>query len=103
MNRLQKISKQPNYDVEASAFSKFIMFIFFISYIYLVFFEGGDPSGWIKATFFFFVGLFISGVLIAMPLFLLKKIFPKFSILINLLAIIITFLITRFFFLWLLA
>lgn len=102
MNKLQKISKEPDYQKKATSFSKLIMFAFFISYSYSIFFLGGDSGGWIKPTIFFIVGLFVSSIFIAMPLFLVKRLFPKLSIFITTVSIGITFLLTKYSFLLLL-
>ncbi len=102
MNKLQQISSQPDYNAKANSFSKLIMAVFFISYVYMVFTVSGDVGGWIWATLFLIGGLFLTSILIAMPLFILKRLFPSISILITVLSVIITFFATKFFFVLLL-
>ena len=102
MSKLQKLSKDPNYEKTASSFSKLTMAIFFLSYVYFVITKGGNPGGWLNVILFLIVGLFASSLFIAAPLFIIKKLFPKISFLIIIANILITFFITKYAFLWLL-
>lgn len=102
MNKLQQISSQPDYNAKASSFSKLIMAVFFISYVYMVFTASGNAGSWIWATLFLIGGLFVSSILIATPLFILKRLFPKASVLITILSIVVTFFITKLLFISLL-
>lgn len=102
MNKLQQISSQPDYNEKASSFSKLIMAVFFVTYIYMVFTVGGDAGSWIWVTLFLIGGLIASGVLIASPLFILKRLFPKVSILITIISIVATFFVTKLLFVLLL-
>ena len=95
MNKLQQISSQPDYNEKASSFSKLIMAVFFIAYVYMVFTASGDTGSWIWVALFLLGGLIVSGILIASPLFILKRLFPEVSVLITILSIIVTFFITK--------
>ena len=72
MNKLQQISSQPDYNEKASSFSKLIMAVFFIAYVYMVFTASGDTGSWIWVALFLLGGLIVSGILIASPLFILN-------------------------------
>lgn len=102
MSKLQEISSAPDYDAAASSFSKLIMLVFFVSYVYMVITSSGDPGGWVGPTLFLLVGLFVSSIFISMPFFILKRLFPRASILVTLASIGITYFLTKVFFLWLL-
>lgn len=102
MNKLREISSAPDYNAAASSFSKVIMAVFFVSYVYMVITSSGDPGGWVGPTLFLIVGLFVSSIFISMPFFLLKRLFPKVSMLVTIASVGVTFFLTRVFFLWLL-
>ena len=99
MNKLQKISNQPDYDLKASSFSKFIIAVFFVSFVYMIF-TSSNNLGWIGLILFLFIGLFASSIFIAMPFFLLKRMLPKISIIVIIISIIGTFFITKIAFNW---
>ncbi|NCU41904.1 MAG: hypothetical protein EOM19_04255 [Candidatus Moranbacteria bacterium] len=99
MNKLQEISSQPDYDSKASSFSKLIIATFFISYVYMIL-TISSKTGWIGLAIFLFAGLFISSIVIAMPFFILKRVFPKISIIIVILSIFTTFFVTKAVFNW---
>jgi len=103
MNKLQQISSQPDYNEKASSFSKLIIGVFFIAYVYMVFTASGDVGGWLWSALFLVVGLFVSSIFIAAPLYVLIRLFPKFSALITILSVILTFFITKLTFIWLIA
>jgi hypothetical protein len=94
MNKLSEISSQPDYDSKASSFSKLIIATFFISFVYMIF-TSLNITGWVGLIIFLFVGLFVSSIVIAMPFFIIKKMFPKISIIIVIVSIITTFYITK--------
>lgn len=96
MNKLQQIASQPDYNAKASSFSKLIMATFFLAYVYMVVTASGDAGGWIWVVLFLIGGLIVSGTFIAMPLFILKQLFPKFSMLLSIISIGLVFLITKF-------
>jgi hypothetical protein len=99
MNKLNEISNQPDYDAKASSFSKSIITTFIISFIYLIF-TSSNHLNWLGVIIFLFAGLFISSIVIAMPFFLIKKMFPKISIVIVIVSIITTFWVTKIVFNW---
>jgi hypothetical protein len=99
MNKLQEISSQPDYDSKASSFSKLIIATFFISYVYMIL-TTSSKTGWIGLVIFLFAGLFISSIVIAMPFFILKRIFQKISIAIVIISIFTTFFVTKAVFNW---
>lgn len=99
MNKLQEISSQPDYDAKASSFSKLILATFFISYVYMIL-TTSSGAGWIGLVAFLLVGLFISSIVIAMPFFLVQRIYPKISIVVVIIGIIATFYITKIVFNW---
>jgi len=94
MNKLQEISNHPDYDSKASSFSKLIIAVFFISYVYIIF-TNSNNVGWVGIIVFLFAGLFISSIVIAAPFFIIKRIFPKISTIVVIISIITTFFITR--------
>lgn len=102
MNKLEEISSAPDYDSAASSYSKLIIAAFFVSYVYMVVTAGGNPGGWVGPITFLLVGLFASSLFIAAPFFILKKMFPRMSLLITALSLFVTFVITKYLFLWLL-
>lgn len=102
MSKFQEIVADPNYDSAASSYSKLIIAAFFVSYVYMVVTNSGDPGGWVGPTLFLIVGLFASSILIAAPFFLLKKMFPMVSVLLTAVSLVVTFIITKYLFLWLL-
>lgn len=102
MNKLQEISSAPDYDAAASSFSKLTMAAFFVSYVYMVITSGGDPGGWVGPTLFLILGLFAASIFISMPFFLLKRLFPAVSLLVTAVSFTVTFIITKYLFLWLL-
>lgn len=102
MNKLQEITSAPDYDSAASSYSKLIIAAFFASYVYMVVTSSGNPGGWVGPTLFLIVGLFASSILIAAPFFLLKKMFPMVSMLLTAVSLVVTFIITKYLFLWLL-
>jgi hypothetical protein len=93
MNKFKEIYKQGDYDSKASSFSKLIIAVFFISSVYMML-TTGSKVGWIGIVFLI-VGLFLSSIIIAMPFFIIKRMFPKFSVVIMILSIIATFFITK--------
>lgn len=99
MNKLQEISSQPDYDSKASSFSKLIIATFFISYVYMIL-TTSSKTGWIGLAIFLFAGLFISSIVIAMPFFILKRVFQKISIIIVIISIFTTFFATKAIFNW---
>jgi hypothetical protein len=99
MNALQEISSHPEYASKASAFSKLIIGAFFVSYVYMIL-TTSSKTGFIELAIFLFVGLFVSSIAIAMPFFILKRIFQKISVLIVITSILVTFFITKFVFDW---
>jgi len=99
MDKLQKISNQPDYDSKASSFNKFIIAVFFVSFVYMIF-NSSNNLGWIGLILFLFIGLFASSIFIAMPFFLLKRMLPKISIIVIVVSVIGTFFITKIAFNW---
>ncbi|KKP92698.1 MAG: hypothetical protein US25_C0083G0002 [Candidatus Moranbacteria bacterium GW2011_GWE1_36_7] len=100
---MEQITSQSDYGEKASSFSKLIMAVFFISYVYMVFTAGGDAGGWLWPMLFLAVGLFISSIFIAAPLYVLIRLFPRFSMVITILSIVLTFFVTRVMFIWLIS
>lgn len=103
MENLQQISSQSDYNKKASSFSKLIIAVFFIAYVYVVFTAGGNAGGWLGPMIFLVIGLFASSIFIAAPLYVLIRLFPRFSMAVTILSIILTFLITKLTFIWLFA
>jgi hypothetical protein len=99
MNKLSEISNQPDYDSKASFFSKSIITTFIISLVYLIF-TSHNHINWLGIIIFLFAGLVISSVVIAMPFFIIKRLFPKISIIIAIVSIITTFYVTKIIFDW---
>ncbi|MFH0854146.1 MAG: hypothetical protein V1891_01505 [bacterium] len=99
MNNLQEISSQPDYNAKASSFSRSIITTFIISLVYLIF-TTSNHINWLGIVVFLFVGLFISSIVIAMPFFMIKRLFPKISIIITIVSIITTFYVTKIIFDW---
>ena len=102
MSEFKKMVDDPEYDSQASSASKATIFVFIATFAYLVFYEGHSP-GLIGGALFFVVGIFAVSLAISMPLFLLKKRFPKLAVVATIIDIVATVAITRFVFLWLFA
>ena len=94
MPDLETIAKQPNYDAAASGASKTTIFVFIVTFGYLVFFSGVS-SGFIGGIAFVIIGMFVVSLVISMPLFLLKSKFPKIAILSSIIDIGVTVFVTR--------
>lgn len=103
MNKMEQIMNQSDYGEKASSFSKLTMAVFFFSYVYMVFTASGDAGGWFWPMLFLVVGLFVSSIFIAAPLYVVVRLFPKFSMIVTILSIVLTFFATKIMFLWLLA
>lgn len=88
------------YEAAAKAASSFTIFVFIGTFAYLVSFSGTSP-GLLGGVVFFVVGIFAVSLLIAMPLFLLWVMFPRFSLLIYIADIAITIFVTRLVYFWL--
>ena len=89
-----------NYETAASAASKATIFVFALTLGYLTLFSGASP-GWFGGAAFFFVGIFVVSLGIAMPLFLLRARFPRAAVFVNIVAIALTIFLTRTTYLWL--
>lgn len=100
----QHMGDMPDFNAKASAFTKLVIAMFFVSFFYMVFTstDGEPKGGWIGIIAFLVAGIMTSSILIAAPFFFLKQKFPKFSILITLGCAVVTFLITKKIFLLLL-
>lgn len=100
VNKLKEIGpEQPDYEPEASSFSKTIVVTFIISFLYLAF-TNSNRVNWMGATIFLFAGLFVSSIMIAMPFFMVKRIFPKISGVVVIASMVTTFYITKIVFNW---
>lgn len=105
MPKLGEIAGSPGYDAAASAYSKQIIVVYVISYVYMVFAAGGDTGSWIWwiwAILVFIGGMFAVSFLLAMPFFLLMCKFPKLRLVITIADWVIAFFFTKYLFLWLL-
>lgn len=100
---MEQIASQPDYNEKASSFSKLIMAVFFFSYVYMVFTASGDAGGWLWPMLFLAAGLFVSSIFIAAPCYVLIRVFPKFSVIVTISSIILTFFVTKLMFTWLIA
>lgn len=73
MNKnLEEIVEDPMYSAEAGSFSKAAVFIFIGTFIYEAFFTSSNP-GQILGGAFLFVGMFVASILVAAPLFFIRK------------------------------
>jgi hypothetical protein len=99
MSILSEISNKRDYDSKASSFSKLIIASFFVSFLYLLL-TADSKTGLLGIAIFLFAGLFISSIVIAMPFFILKRVFKKISIVVAIVSIITTYFITKVVFNW---
>lgn len=69
---MKEISEEPTYATEASSFSKASIGIFIGTCIYEFFFTSAN-SGMIWGVVFLLVGIFVVSIIIAAPLFYIRK------------------------------
>lgn len=87
--KLESIVNDPNYNDEASYASKATLFTFVGTFIYEVFFTEAS-SGLVFGAVFLFIGMFVTSIGISMPLFILRKKFPSFTLILDTLSFITT-------------
>ncbi len=92
--KLNDIVTDKNYDNEASAASKATVFAFIGTFLYEVFFTEAS-SGLVFGAIFLFVGIFVASIGISMPFFILKKKFPKLTLVLDILSFVVTVYITH--------
>ena len=72
MTDLKEIAEDPNYDAEATAHSKFGIFLFFITFFCMQFFTDGS-SGFIGGVVFLAVGMFVVSIGLMLPTMVIRK------------------------------
>lgn len=87
------IADDPNYQVEATQYSKSIIFIFIGTFLYRIFIEGLS-AGYIGGFIFLLIGVFAVSILIAMPIFILSKKVTKVSWILRILGQILSIYVT---------
>lgn len=91
---LNDIVSNKNYDAEATVASKAAIFTFIGTFIYEVFFTEAS-SGLIFGAMFLFIGMFITSIIVAMPLFILKKKFLSLTLIIDVLGFLLVVYLTH--------
>ncbi len=99
MKKLNEIGpNQPDYDSKAMNYSKMTIGYFLISFIYLLISTGIQRSDWLGFVLlivFPIVGIFVSSIAIAMPFFIMSRMFPRFTLFVTIASIITTFYVTK--------
>ena len=101
MPSLSEIADDPRYDTAATAASKSTIAWFLCVSAYMTFFSGAPAPGWLGGAAFLGAGIFVVSVLIAMPLFLLRRKVPRLWLVFVIADAAITIVGTRAAYLWL--
>ena len=99
MSKLDEIVNDPSYESAAGEASKATIFVFFGTFAYLIFFTDVSPE-LIGGTIFAVVGMFATSLVIAAPLFLIKRRWPMIALLVNIAEIATTIIVTWAAYMW---